>query len=430
LDKILLLEEQTRINLLDLYISCEKYFIQALIIFENIYESKDYTISEYRKENLMKIQPQQPAINYKDTLTIPPPFQPFSQSPMSQSMSESMSPSMTESMESMSPSDDSMGQSPYQVVDTQQIPSTQITQPVQTQPQTTQPQITQPQITQPQITQPQTTRPSEPEKTERGIFDYFKSTPTAPTTVPPTGPAPTPFPVTPAPAPFPVTPTAPTTAPTPFSVTPTAPTTAPTPFPVTPTAPTTDPAPFPVTQSSSNITPSNVTPEMSIPEKQPQFDQAFKPQGVGQPQFDQYQTFGQPTGTETQSKMNDKDTVIKSSDSFNAQIQAKDPLVLEKKTPNYFNPNSTSDKVVFGQPEKEYKESQRPLNSNSQNKSPITNTQMTEPTMSEPTMANPQMTDSSNKYPMTEPIMANPQMSEPKPDLKSAPSQTDQLKPL
>jgi len=80
LDKILLLEEQTRISLLDLYISCEKYFIQALIIFENIYESKDYTISEYRKENLMKIEPsQQPSINYKDTLTIPPPFQPFSQ---------------------------------------------------------------------------------------------------------------------------------------------------------------------------------------------------------------------------------------------------------------------------------------------------------------------------------------------------------------
>jgi hypothetical protein len=82
LDKILLLEEQTRISLLDLYISCEKYFIQALIIFENIYESKDYTISEYRKENLMKIEPQTPSINYKDTLTIPPPFQPFSQESM------------------------------------------------------------------------------------------------------------------------------------------------------------------------------------------------------------------------------------------------------------------------------------------------------------------------------------------------------------
>jgi hypothetical protein len=78
LDKILSLEEQTRIILLDLYISCEKYFIQALIIFENIYESKDYTISEYRKENLMNIQsmPMPPSINYKDSLTITPPFSP------------------------------------------------------------------------------------------------------------------------------------------------------------------------------------------------------------------------------------------------------------------------------------------------------------------------------------------------------------------
>jgi hypothetical protein len=76
MDKILLLEDQTRSALLDLYISCEKYFIQALIIFENIYESKDYTISEYRKENLMKIPPPPTPINYKDSLTITPPFSP------------------------------------------------------------------------------------------------------------------------------------------------------------------------------------------------------------------------------------------------------------------------------------------------------------------------------------------------------------------
>ena len=76
MDKILLLEEQTRNALLDLYISCEKYFIQALIIFENIYESKDYTISEYRKENLMNIPPPPTPINYKDSLTITPPFSP------------------------------------------------------------------------------------------------------------------------------------------------------------------------------------------------------------------------------------------------------------------------------------------------------------------------------------------------------------------
>ena len=83
LDKILLLEEQTRNIILNLYISCEKYFIQALIIFENIYESKDYTISELRKENLMKIE-EQVSPNYKDTLTIPPPFSPD----MNQSISE------------------------------------------------------------------------------------------------------------------------------------------------------------------------------------------------------------------------------------------------------------------------------------------------------------------------------------------------------
>jgi hypothetical protein len=72
LDKILLLEEQTRNIILDLYISCEKYFIQALIIFENIYESKDYTVSELRKENLMKIQEETVTPNYKNTLIIPP----------------------------------------------------------------------------------------------------------------------------------------------------------------------------------------------------------------------------------------------------------------------------------------------------------------------------------------------------------------------
>ena len=71
LDKILLLEEKTRNVILDLYISCEKYFIQALIIFENIYESKDYTVSELRKENLMQIQ-ENTTPNYKDTLIIPP----------------------------------------------------------------------------------------------------------------------------------------------------------------------------------------------------------------------------------------------------------------------------------------------------------------------------------------------------------------------
>ena len=91
LDKIMLLEEQTRTILLDLYISCEKYFIQALIIFENIYESKDYTISEYRKENLMNIQAMPVSINYKDSLTITPPFSPDLSGQMQPQANESTS---------------------------------------------------------------------------------------------------------------------------------------------------------------------------------------------------------------------------------------------------------------------------------------------------------------------------------------------------
>ena len=100
MDKILLLEEQTRNIILDLYISCEKYFIQALIIFENIYESKDYTVSELRKENLMKIQEETVTPNYKNTLIIPP-FSPdisypeaFDKSSSPTSISEPVAPQM------------------------------------------------------------------------------------------------------------------------------------------------------------------------------------------------------------------------------------------------------------------------------------------------------------------------------------------------
>ena len=131
LDKILLLEEQTRNIILDLYISCEKYFIQALIIFENIYESKNYTISEYRKENLMNLPQQEASLNYKDTLTIPPPFSPnvslegYSVDPMTP-------PQMT---------------------------PPQMTPPPMTPPQMTPPQMTPPQMTPPQMTPPPMTPP-------------------------------------------------------------------------------------------------------------------------------------------------------------------------------------------------------------------------------------------------------------------------------
>jgi hypothetical protein len=102
LDKILLLEEQTRNIILDLYISCEKYFIQALIIFENIYESKDYTISELRKENLMKIQ-ETPTPNYKDTLIIPPfsPDMKTSESPIPESFTDQSTPIEPENPETL-----------------------------------------------------------------------------------------------------------------------------------------------------------------------------------------------------------------------------------------------------------------------------------------------------------------------------------------
>ena len=122
LDKILLLEEQTRIILLDLYISCQKYFIQALIIFENIYESKDYTINEYRRENLMNIVPPTPYVNYKDSLTITPPFSPdisgqmqtpesFDSNPNDESISENKSKNENKSKDSelISNSDKSPG---------------------------------------------------------------------------------------------------------------------------------------------------------------------------------------------------------------------------------------------------------------------------------------------------------------------------------
>jgi hypothetical protein len=161
LDKILLLEEQTRISLLDLYISCEKYFIQALIIFENIYESKDYTISEYRKENLMKIEPQTPSFNYKDTLTIPPPFQPFSQESMK---TEAIEPKPTESsfFDYFKPSQPTVTQTMPTTV-TQTMPSS-VTQPPSTdsmmQPPTQQPPPVTQQPSTDSMMQPSTQPPS------------------------------------------------------------------------------------------------------------------------------------------------------------------------------------------------------------------------------------------------------------------------------
>jgi hypothetical protein len=60
LDHIILIETETRDTILNLYTSCEKYFIQALIIFEKIYDEQVKTLNVER-------------INYIDKIKTPPP---------------------------------------------------------------------------------------------------------------------------------------------------------------------------------------------------------------------------------------------------------------------------------------------------------------------------------------------------------------------
>ena len=69
LDHIMLLEIETRDTILNLYTSCEKYFIQALILFETIYNEKVKVLNEER-------------INYIDKIKSPPPevIEPISES--------------------------------------------------------------------------------------------------------------------------------------------------------------------------------------------------------------------------------------------------------------------------------------------------------------------------------------------------------------
>ena len=59
LDHILLIETETRDTILNLYTSCEKYFIQALIIFEKIYDEQVKTLNVER-------------LNYIDNIKTPP----------------------------------------------------------------------------------------------------------------------------------------------------------------------------------------------------------------------------------------------------------------------------------------------------------------------------------------------------------------------
>jgi hypothetical protein len=60
LDHVILLETETRDTILNLYTSCEKYFIQALIIFENIYNAQVKTLNVER-------------LNYMEHIKTPPP---------------------------------------------------------------------------------------------------------------------------------------------------------------------------------------------------------------------------------------------------------------------------------------------------------------------------------------------------------------------
>ena len=60
MDHIILLETETRDTILNLYTSCEKYFIQALIIFEKIYNEQVKTLNVER-------------VNYIEQIKTPPP---------------------------------------------------------------------------------------------------------------------------------------------------------------------------------------------------------------------------------------------------------------------------------------------------------------------------------------------------------------------
>ena len=52
IDKVLMLENETRDIILHLYTTCEKYFIQALLIFEKIFEEKFYNLNIERDNNM------------------------------------------------------------------------------------------------------------------------------------------------------------------------------------------------------------------------------------------------------------------------------------------------------------------------------------------------------------------------------------------
>ncbi len=65
MDTILQIENETRDTIIKLYSSCERYFIQAILIFEELYEEQSFNISNEREKNINK-----------NTLNIPPVTEP------------------------------------------------------------------------------------------------------------------------------------------------------------------------------------------------------------------------------------------------------------------------------------------------------------------------------------------------------------------
>ena len=305
LDKITLLEEQTRDIILNLYISCEKYFIQALIIFENIYESNEYTINQYKKENLMNIKHDNGYNSTFDTLsvtpnTITPPF--TLQTPNVPSIDVSLNPTLNiispiPNPETVTtPNVTTPNLNPETVTPPSNVTASNVTTPIPN------PETVTPVTPVTNVTATNVTTPIPNPETVTPVTPVTNVTATNVTT-----PIPNPEPVTPVtpvtnvtatnvttpiPNPEPVTPVTPVTnvtasnvttpIPNPETVTPLTPVTAPNvttpipnPEPVTPVTPVTNvtatnvttpiPNPEPVTPIT-NVTASNVTP-IPNPEK-------------------------------------------------------------------------------------------------------------------------------------------------------------------
>ena len=156
LDHILLIETETRDTILNLYTSCEKYFIQALIIFEKIYDEQVKTLNVER-------------LNYIDNIKTPPPNV-IEQTPEPVFMPDEQV-TQPVSMPLMTP--EQVTQPVTMPVSTPEQVTQPVTMPVSTPEQVTPEQVTQPvtmpvstpeQVTPEQVTQPVTMPVSTPEQ--------------------------------------------------------------------------------------------------------------------------------------------------------------------------------------------------------------------------------------------------------------------------